>query len=153
MNLCLHLSIWNNWIYIEQEVLATRNDPKFPFVAKNKNKIVGYLKVAVRNAYVLDYNTHLLLPNDVAFIQDTFVLPEFRCKSIARCTISRAMTYLKNHGYSKIFCHIPKWNEASIRTYKGLGFKACGRIRFVKIFKCKIYTTKPEKLIRTVPCK
>ena len=141
------------WIYVEQEVLATRNDPKFAFIAKNNNKIVGYLKVAVKNAYVLDYDTHLRLPNDVAFIQDTFVLPKFRCKSIARCIISRAMTYLKNHGYFKIFCHIPKWNEASIRTYTGLGFKACGRIRFVRIFKYNIYTTKPERLIRTAPCK
>ena len=64
-----------------------------------------------------------------------------------------AMKYLKNDGYFKIFCHIPKWNEASIRSYTGLGFHACGRIRFVKILKCKIYTTKPERLIRNTPCK
>ena len=42
------------WIYVEQEVIASRDDPRLAFVAKINNKIVGYLKIAIRNAYVLD---------------------------------------------------------------------------------------------------
>ena len=138
------------WIYVEQEVLATRNDPKIAFVAKVNDKIIGYLKVAVKNAYILDYDTHIKLPNDTAFIQDTFVLPEFRRRGIAKCIISKVIIYLKRHGYSKIFCHIPQWNIASIHTYTSLGFKPCGNIRFLRIFKWKIYTKNPEKLIKAI---
>ena len=140
------------WIYVEREVLATRNDPKLAFIAKIDGKIVAYLKVAVNKAYILDYDAQIPLPANAVFIQDTFVLPEFRRKGIASCTISNAMTYLKNQGYCKIFCHVPKWNTASTDTYTGLGFKACGHIRFLRIFKWKIYSTKPEKLIRTAQC-
>lgn len=139
-----------SWIYVEQEVLATLNDPKIPFVAKINNKIVGYLKVAIRNAYVLDYDAHIRLPNDVAFVQDTFVLPEFRGRGIAKSVISKAMIYLKKQGYSKIFCHIPQWNIVSIRTYTSLGFKPYGNIRFLRILKWRAYTRKPERLIKEV---
>jgi len=139
-----------SWVYVEQEVLATLNDPKIPFVAKVNNKIVGYLKVAIRNAYVLDYDAHIELPRDVAFVQDTFVLPEFRGRGIAKSVISKAMIYLKNQGYSRMFCHIPQWNIASIRTFTSLGFKPYGNIRFLRIFKWKVYTRKPERLIKEV---
>lgn len=141
------------WIYIEQEVSATRNDLKLPFVAKIRNQIVAYVKVAGRNAYILDYDTHMPLPHHVAFIQDTFVLPKFRHNGVAQYTISKAMTDLKSKRFSKIFCHIPKWNEASIRTYSSLGFKPCGHVRFFRLFRSKIYSTKPEILVRTAQCK
>lgn len=136
------------WIYVEQEVLATRNDPKLSFVSKINKEIIGFLKVAVKSAYILDYDAHINLLQDVAFIQDTFVLPEYRQKGIAKSMVSKAMIYLKDHGYQKIFCHIPDWNIASIRTYTGLGFKRYGDIRFLRIFKWKIFTGDPEKVVR-----
>lgn len=135
------------WIYVDQEVLATRNDAKLSFVAQVDGRMVGYLKIAVKKAYVLDYDSHLTLPDNVAFIQDTFVLPEFRRRGVAKSIISNALKYLRAHGYCKVFCHIPKWNNPSITTYEGLGFQRVGHIRFLRIFKVKSYTTKPEKLI------
>ncbi len=140
------------WIYVEQEVLATANDPRFCFVVKANNDIVAFLKVAVKSAYVLDYDEHLSLSTDMAFVQDTFVLPQFRRKEIAKFLLSHAMIFLSNRGYNWIFCHIPEWNIASRRLYKSLGFKRLAHVYFVRLFKWKFYTTNPEELINSVKC-
>lgn len=135
------------WIRVEREALAARNDAKLAFAARSEDAIIGHLRVAVKDAYVLDYDAHLRLPCDVALVQDTFVLPEFRGRGIAKSMISSALKHLREDGYSSLFCHIPKWNVASIAAYEGLGFQRVGYVRFLRIFKLKLYTRRPQELI------
>ena len=135
-----------SWIYVEQEVQATRDDHRLAFVSR-KGDIIGYLKIALDDAYVLDYDRHVSLPKGFFFIQDTFVLPQFRKMGIARSMISNAMLSLQTRGYERAFCHIPSWNVASRRTYETLGFKPVGHITFRMIFGKKIYSLAPEELI------
>ncbi len=126
-----------SWLYILKEIkCAEKNDHIFvTFV--DEEEIIGYIKIGIKNVYVLDFDEIVTVPFGVAYIYDTFVLPEYRKKNIIPHAFNRITSHLRERGINEIFCHIPAWNIASIKLYKKLGFEEVAFIVFGRIFQLK----------------
>ena len=108
-------------------------------------KKVGCIKIGFKNVYISDYDKIIKLPNKMAFIYDTYVLEDQRKKGVAKYLITHAIKFLKAHKYTKVRCHIPPWNKASISAYEKIGFRKISYIRYFKIFGIPIRKVKPVK--------
>lgn len=136
------------WIYVDKELGTARSETHiYPF-AVHEDKIIGYIKIGLNRVYIQDYDEFILLPPRGSFIYDTFVLPEYRGKRIAALLVQEAVEYLRERGHGKTWCHIPRWNVASIRVYKHAGFHEVAYIRFVRLLFWKFYNLKPEKVMQ-----
>jgi len=134
------------WVYNQQEIdIGMKEGHYFPHV-KHGDSIIGYIKVGRNNVYIADYKKSIGFPRDVAFIYDTYILPEYRNLNIASFAINEVSKFLKNQGFKKVMCHIPSWNIPSIRAYTKVGFEDLKKIRWIKIFGVKLFTTEPTKL-------
>ena len=108
--------------------------------------IIGYIKCGFNNVYINDYKKTVTFSRNVGFIYDTFILTEFRGRRVASYLINETCTFLKKNGFSKVICHIPSWNIASIKAYSRAGLKRTKKIRYLKILGFKILTSNPAYL-------
>ncbi len=118
---------------------------------KHNDKIIGYAKVGLNKAHIQDFQKTIAFERDFAFIYDTYIMPEYRGRNMAPFLISEVMAYLKKRGISRVGCHIPGWNTASISSYAKLGFKKIGYIRYFRILWLKVFTTDPQKVYKPRP--
>lgn len=135
------------WLYIPQEIRLKEEEEHIYLVATYHKEIIGYIKIAVNEVYILDYEKTLRLPARTAMIYDTFVLPKHRRKGVGSALISESLKQLSLRGYEVVWCHIPPWNTASIRAYSNVGFKKVARIRFVKILGRKVWSRNVRKMV------
>lgn len=117
----------------------------FPHL-KCDNRIVGYAKVGLGRVYIQDFRKIITLPENFAFIYDTYVVPEYRGRDLAPFLINEVMSHLKNRGVRRMGCHIPRWNTASLNSYAKLGFKRINYIRYFRILGIKLFTSGPERV-------
>lgn len=133
------------WIVHPQEIsTALKYNHCWPSVCTN-GKIIGCIKIGFGNVYIADHNSVIELPEKIAIIYDTYVLQEQRGKGVAKYLITQAAKFLKAKGYTKVKCHIPPWNKASIRAYEKIGFKKVSYIRYFRIFGIPIRRVNPLK--------
>lgn len=126
-----------SWLYIPKELAcAKKNCHVFATLLSNSD-IIGYIKIAFNNAYILDFDEIIELPSDVAFIYDTFLLPNYRGKNIIPSVFEEINIFIKENGAKNIYCHIPSWNTASIKLYNKLGFQNVSAITYFRILKFK----------------
>jgi GNAT superfamily N-acetyltransferase len=104
-----------------------------------RGRIVASIKISFTNAYITDFKRQITLARGVAYHTDIYVEPDFRELKVARYLLVEAMRFLKEKGFSRMRCHIPPWNERSIRAHSSVGFRKIGYIRFVRIFFVKVY--------------
>lgn len=128
-----------SWMYKEKEIQLAETDKHIYVSILNNGNIIGYIKVGINNVYIHDFDKVVCFPKDSAFIYDTFILPEYRGKNIASYTISRTIDFLREAGFKKLWCHIEKWNTASLKTFQRAGFMPKGTIRFSKVFGLPIF--------------
>ena len=134
-----------SWVVHPQEIAtALEYNHCWPSVRTN-GKIIGCIKIGFGNVYIVDYNRVIEFPERMAFIYDTYVLQEQRGKGVAKYLITQAIKFLKAQGYTKVRCHIPPWNKASISAYEKIGFKKVSYIRCFRIFGVLIRTANPAK--------
>jgi len=143
--------------WIENQSIPWANNPRedavgleqghyFPNV-KYQGKIVGYMKIGYGKVYIQDFKKDILPGEGVAFVYDSYVLPNYRGLGIAPFLMTGVMVFLKKNGFKKVMCHIPPWNHASISFFTKCGFKKTKSIAYFKIFGMKIFTTNPETLL------
>lgn len=138
------------WIYIEAEnYIACIHDHVYPFIVHN-NEIVGYIKIGMKRVYIDDFKRFMRIPDKNAFIYDTFILPNYRGKHMGSFLLASVLEYLRMHGYERVWCHIPKWNTASLKLYEGAGFQKISHIKFVKLMSFRFYNFHPEKIMRKI---
>jgi ribosomal protein S18 acetylase RimI-like enzyme len=136
------------WIYNKQEIdSALRNSHLYPAIKYN-GETVGYVKVALNKVYIEDYEDEIPLERDECYIYDTFILPEFRMKHFTIKFLKQVLAFLKKIGIYFVYCHIPHWNKASLKLYRNLGFRKIAHIRYVRIFKMRIFSNDPVKVKR-----
>jgi ribosomal protein S18 acetylase RimI-like enzyme len=123
-----------SWVVYPKEITsAFKYNHIWPSV-RSKGKIIGCIKIGFDQIYIADYDKVIKFPDKMAFIYDTYVPNEYRGKNVASYLISQSIKYLKSQGYTKLGCHIPAWNKASITAFEKNGFKKVNYIRYFRIF-------------------
>lgn len=135
-----------SWVVYPKEITtALKYKHCWPSVSNN-TKTIGCIKIGFGCIYIADYDKVIKFPDKMAFIYDTYVSNEYRGKNVARYLISQSIKYLKSQGYTKLGCHIPPWNKASINAFEKNGFKKVNYIRYLRIFGIPIRIVKsPDK--------
>lgn len=133
--------------YVPQEAETARELCHPLGLATVDGKYAGYVKLAIKQAFVTDLNRRITLPERTAFIYDTFVHPDFRRRGLASLLVAGAMAELPAGGYRWLWCHIPRWNVASRNTFGKQGFKAMGFIRNFCVLGLRFATGRPETLL------
>lgn len=123
-----------SWVVHPREIAAAIEFHHFWPSIRINGKIIGCIKIGFGNVFIVDYNRIIKFPEKMAFIYDTYVLEEQRKKGIAKYLITQSIKFLKVKGYTKVRCHIPPWNKASIRVYEKIGFKKISYIMYLRIF-------------------
>jgi len=122
------------WIYFGKELETAQANSHIYVCILHRSNIIGYIKVGINNVYIHDFDKVVHFPSKIAFIYDTFVLPEYRGKRIASCAIIETIQFLEERGLEKLWCHIEGWNHASLKTFQKVGFKKKASIRFFRLF-------------------
>jgi GNAT superfamily N-acetyltransferase len=88
--------------------------PRFEvFLAESEGKVAGY-------AFTFEtYSTFLALPT--LYLEDLFVLPEFRSKRIGYALMVYLAREAINRGCGRMDWTVLDWNEHAIKFYKRLG--------------------------------
>lgn len=132
------------WIYNTKELdCAARYGHFFPSL-KYQGDIIGFAKVALKRAYIEDYEGEIILNDDEAFIYDTFILPEFRKKHMGSFMLDNVFVYLQRRGIHAVFCHIPEWNIASSKLYLKMGFKRLCHVRYIRFLRFRYFSNRPQ---------
>ncbi len=131
------------WMLHATELEVAREQGHLWVNAKNDRGIVAYIKLGFEKVYIVDYGKVIHFPQKVAFIYDTYVLPELRGHKIASHFVNELALYLKGKGYSSLMCHIPQWNIASIKSYERIGFERTGEIRCEKFMGFPMLSANP----------
>ena len=106
------------------EFLTTKKE--IGFLYHKDNKIVAFMNLSIRSDYVNGTDT-----SPVVFVEEIYVLPEYRKQGIAREFISFAEKFTKESGFTQLASDCLIENTASEQFHKSCGFEANDRaIRF-----------------------
>ncbi len=131
------------WMLNSEELRVAKEQGHLWVNAKHDGKVVAYIKLGFKDVYIVDYGKTIPFPEQIAFIYDTYVLPELRGHKIASHFVNELALYLEGKGYSKLMCHIPTWNIASIKTYERIGFRRTGEICCSKLLRFPFLSASP----------
>ncbi|HEY5512941.1 MAG TPA: GNAT family N-acetyltransferase [Geomonas sp.] len=134
------------WIASPGELAAARRWGHYYPLIYHAGEIAGYIKIALGKAYVEDFDALIGLQQDEAFVCDTFIDPEFRGKGLSKELVGATAAWLRERGMRYLFCHIPEWNAASLKLYRGLGFKSIRKVNHVRVCGMRYYSTPPEQV-------
>jgi ribosomal protein S18 acetylase RimI-like enzyme len=133
--------------YVEEEVAAARQHGHVYALARLDGQRAGYIKLGLEKAYVGDLGRKMLLPADAGFVYDTFVHPDYRGRHLAPHLVAKAMECAALRGCRSLWCHIPRWNIQSIRSFARCGFQRRGYIVNFRLVRWRFSTRSPEKLM------
>jgi ribosomal protein S18 acetylase RimI-like enzyme len=131
------------WMSIEEELETARAaDHMFPCV-RDKGEVVGYIKLGIEKVFISDFEKILHLQPTAAFIYDTFVMPSYRRTGLGTYLIGMTARLAQEKGFLSLWCHIPSWNEPSIKAFRRAGFEAVGEVRFVRLLGRDFFHKRP----------
>jgi GNAT superfamily N-acetyltransferase len=83
--------------------------------------VLGYCgdEVAGFAVYFQTFSTFLGLPG--MYLEDLFVIPQFRCHGLGRMLLTHLARIARDRGYGRLEWAVLDWNELAIRFYKSLG--------------------------------
>lgn len=127
------------WMFFEKEIDAARANGHIFTVIESDGDIIGYLKIGINDVYIHDFDRVVRFPPDTAFVYDTFVLPAYRGKKVALYALARTIQYLHERNFTRLWCHIEKWNRASLSLFREAGFQEKGTIRFSRFLTLPLF--------------
>jgi hypothetical protein len=98
-------------------------------------KLTNYRWINTSAAYVPELKRYMLFRPNEAYAYDLNTLPEFRRRGIDRYTRHCTYSYLRDHGYTKLFAYIHGDNYASLQASRHL-LRPIGRVWYIKIRGC-----------------
>lgn len=125
---------------------ALENNHDIVNVSHN-DKIIGFLKVGLSKVYIKEYIKVLEIPQNTAFIYNTFICEDYRGLGIATYMVNEVMKKLSKNGLKFIMCFIVPDNLASQRAYAKIGFKRINYIWHLRLFGLRLFNLSPEKLM------
>ena len=136
------------WVWDEREVAEARAcGHALPLMCIDGDR-AGFIMVGLSRAYVTDFQKSITIPAHTAFIYDTFVHPDFRGRGLAAWAITQTIDFLRQRDMRFLWCHIPGWNRASIRSFEKCGFTKVSHVRHLRLLGLGLYTRKPERLMQ-----
>ena len=122
------------WMFVKEEMeVAEAGRHVFPCL-RDDDAVIGYIKLGIEKAFVLDFERILYISPGAAFIYDTFISPSHRGMNLGSQLVGQTVKFAREQGFRTIWCHIPDWNDPSKKAFRRVGFEAVGEIRFVKLF-------------------
>lgn len=122
------------WMFVKEEMeVAQAVCHVFPCL-RDGDTVIGYIKLGIEKAFVLDFERILYISPNAAFIYDTFISPSHRSMGLASQLVGLTARFAQEQGFRTIWCHIPDWNDPSKKAFRRAGFEAVGKIRFIKLF-------------------
>lgn len=134
------------WFYIPEEIKIAQKYKHIFLTVLHSNSIIGYIKVGLGKVFINDFKKVFNLPLSVAYIYDSFILPEYRGRHIIPFALDKLCHYLRNKDIKEIYCHIPEWNKSSIRAYEKAGFSRIMHIRFIRLLNLRFFIKDACKL-------
>jgi len=139
-----------NWLWNKKEINTAKKYSHYYILIKLNGQKAGCIKVGGSRVYITDFDREIVLPENTAFIYDTFIHADFRGHRLATRLVNETLTFLAIQGYSYVWCHIPRWNHASIKTYKKCGFLPVTYIRYFRFMFWSFYSKHPEKVFQNL---
>jgi GNAT superfamily N-acetyltransferase len=136
-----------SYAYVEPEVAAARNCGHVYALARIEGQPAGYIKIGFDRVYVGDLHRLITLPAGTAFVYDTFVHPSFRGRRLAPRLVAAAKQCALQHGCRSLWCHIPRWNVPSIRSFLSQGFEVRDYVRNFRVLRWRFSTRNVERLL------
>jgi len=100
--------------------------PKTFFVAKNAERVVGYIMCRVETGFSELKRFSLTRKGHIVSVA---VLPEHRNRGVASELLTKALEGLKEYQASECFLEVRESNKAAIGLYKKFGFNATRNVR------------------------
>ncbi len=94
-------------------------------VAEIDREIVGF------GLYFTNYSTFLMKPG--LYLEDLFVLPEYRRLGIGRALLSSLIQLAKEQGYGRVEWSVLDWNTEAISFYESLGANVLPNWRICRV--------------------
>lgn len=132
------------WMFLEEEMEAARDAGHVFPCLREGDEVIGYVKLGIKKAFVLDFERILHIPPTAAFIYDSFIMPSHRGNGLGSLIIERTAEFAQKNGFCELWCHIPAVNVPSKRMVERVGFKAAGEVRFVKLFGKDFFRKQPR---------
>ena len=85
--------------------------------------------------FVGGYDGHFALVNDLAFIDNLFIYPQFRKKGYSYTILKHVCEFLRYKKYENVSLACQTSNEIALHTYEKFGFCTVQSNWLVKIFK------------------
>jgi ribosomal protein S18 acetylase RimI-like enzyme len=102
-------------VKIAQSGLSTGRD--LLLVTKTRNRIVGHAFANVSQESLFERS------EPFCFLNDVYVVPEFRRSGIGRRLISEYLNRMKARGFKSVRLNVLPENSIAIRLYEKFGFK------------------------------
>ncbi|RZA00028.1 MAG: GNAT family N-acetyltransferase [Proteobacteria bacterium] len=82
-------------------------------IAEWEGKGVGF------SLFFYSYSTFLAKPG--IYLEDLFVIPEYRSKGIGKALLQKIAQIAEERGYGRVEWSCLDWNERALKFYRGLG--------------------------------
>ncbi|MBW4604601.1 MAG: GNAT family N-acetyltransferase [Calothrix sp. FI2-JRJ7] len=94
-------------------------------LAECDGKAVGYA------LFLYNYSTFLTKPG--IYLEDLFVLPEYRRQGIGKSLISKLAQIALERNYGRLEWSVLDWNEPAIQFYRRIGAEILGEWRICRV--------------------
>jgi ribosomal protein S18 acetylase RimI-like enzyme len=98
-------------------------------------KLTNYRWINTSAAYVPELKRYMVFRSNEAYAYDLNTLPEFRRRGIDRYTRHCTYSYLREHGYTKLYAYIHGDNYVSLQAARHL-LRPIGRVWYIQIRGC-----------------
>ncbi|MHA1970013.1 MAG: GNAT family N-acetyltransferase, partial [Candidatus Hodarchaeales archaeon] len=97
-----------------------------------------------------EYVRVVKIPQNIAFIYDTYVHEDYRGNGIAPFVLTDVMEILSKKELKTIMCHIVPKNIASQKTYNKVGFHRIQCVHNIRCCGLSLFNVHPGKLMEKV---
>lgn len=94
-------------------------------IAELNNKSIGFA------LFFTNYSTFLTKPG--IYLEDLFVLPEYRRQGIGKALLNHVINWGKNRDFGRVEWSVLDWNETAINFYEKMGAKVLPDWRICRV--------------------
>ena len=105
----------------------------------DEKRVVAYSWIKFKSRYESKSQVSRKTNNEVAYLFDSYVIPEYRNNSMHSALTTTRLMYLHSHGYEKARTGVEDKNTYALKTMASAGFKPTRAVFFFTIFGLKFH--------------